>query len=229
MKRSLALVITLASGLVLTAAAQTPATPASVGPAKIAVINFQAAVSQTNEFQRNYADLQKKFDPKRQQLKTLSDEITNLQKQLQAEAAKLSGSESASRSKAIDDKQKQAQRLTQDAQTDFQADMQETFNAMATKVGEVMVSYAQKQGYSLVMDAGQQQTPVVIYAEPSMDITKAVIDAYNVKSGVPAPAAPPAGASTGPAATGTKPAATKPATVAPKAAAKPAAKPAATH
>lgn len=220
MKRSLALVITLASGLVLTAAAQTPVAPATSGAARIAVINFQAAVSQTNEFQRNYADLQKKFDPKREQLKTLSDEITNLQKQLQADAAKLSEPESASRAKAIDDKQKQAQRLTQDAQTDFQADMQEAFNTMASKVGEVMVSYAQKQGYTLVMDAGQQQSPVVIYAEPSTDITKAVIDAYNVKSGVPAPTA----AAAAPA-TVNKPAATtaKPAATAPKPATKPAA------
>ena len=32
---------------------------------KIAVIAFQAAVTQTNEFQRNFADLQKKYEPKR--------------------------------------------------------------------------------------------------------------------------------------------------------------------
>jgi outer membrane protein len=35
-----------------------------------------------------------------------------------------------------------------------------------------------------------QQAPLVLYASPSTDITKAVLDAYNVKSGVPAP--PPA-------------------------------------
>jgi outer membrane protein len=42
-----------------------------------------------------------------------------------------------------------------------------------------------------VLDVAQQQTPV-LYATESTNITKAVIDAYNVKSGVPAPpAAPP--------------------------------------
>ena len=59
----------------------------SAGPAKVAVIAFQAAVSQTNEFQRDFADLQKKYDPKRQQLKTLSDEIDTLTKQLQDQGA----------------------------------------------------------------------------------------------------------------------------------------------
>ena len=213
MKHSLALVLALSSGFALTSTAQTQAAPA--GQAKIAVIAFQAAVSQTNEFQRNFADLGKKYDPKRQELKTLTDEIDTLQKQLQAQADKLSDPERASRAKTIDDKQKQAQRLAQDAQTDYQADMQEMFNGVATKVGDLMISYAQQQGYTLVLDAGQQQTPVVLYASDSTNITKAVIDAYNLKSGIPAPPAQPAGAAPRPGAT------------APKLPAKPVAKPAA--
>ena len=55
----------------------------------------------------------------------------------------------------------------------------------------VLTSYEQQQGYTLVLDYAQQQTPV-LYAQPSTDITKAIIDAYNVKSGVPAPPAQPA-------------------------------------
>ena len=76
MKHSVALVLTLASGIALSAAAQTPpATTATApaGPAKIAVVAFQVAVAQTNEGQRNFADLQKKYEPKRAQLKTLSE------------------------------------------------------------------------------------------------------------------------------------------------------------
>ena len=73
MKRSLALIATLASGFALSAAAQTlpaPAAAAPAGPAKIAVIAFQVAVAQTNEGQRDFADLQKKYAPKEAQLKT---------------------------------------------------------------------------------------------------------------------------------------------------------------
>jgi outer membrane protein len=81
MKRNFALVLALASGLALSAAAQTtPAASAPAGPAKVAVIAFQTAVGQTNEFQRNFADLQKKYEPKRAQLKTLADEIDGLEK-----------------------------------------------------------------------------------------------------------------------------------------------------
>jgi len=192
MMRSLVLAVTLASGFVLSAAAQTPAAPAAAapaGPAKIAVIAFQAAVGQTNEFQRNFADLQKKYEPKKEELKALSDEVDKLTKQLQEQGDKLSESERAARAKTIDDKKKQLQRTGEDAQNDFQSEMQETFNGVASKVYDVLSAYAQKEGYTLVLDVSQQQNPV-LYAAESTNITKAILDAYNAKSGVPAPPPP---------------------------------------
>jgi outer membrane protein len=83
----------------------------------------------------------------------------------------------------------------------------EVYNALASKVGAVMASYAEQQGYTLVLDYAQQQSPV-LYAQPATDITKLVIEAYNVKSGVPAPPLQPA-ATSAPAAP--KPAARPPA------------------
>ena len=199
MKLSLALATTLASGLALNAAAQAPAAPtaaaapavtatAPAGPAKIAVVAFQVAVAQTNEGQRNFADLQKKYEPKRQQLKALNDDVDTLTKQLQTQGDKLSEAERASRAKTIDDKKKQLQREAEDAQNDMQQEMQELYNGLASKVYDVLASYAQQHGYTLVLDVAQQQTPV-LYATESTNITKAVIEAYNVKSGVPAPPA----------------------------------------
>lgn len=174
------------------AAAHESSEPATAsGPAKVAVILFQAAVSQTNEFQRDYADLQKKFDPRRQQIKTLSEQIDAQTKQLQSQGAGLSDDQRASRARAIDEMKRQLDRDTQDAQSDFQGEMQELLNRIATKVGAVMTDYAHQRGFTLVLDRSEQEqtAPTVLYAIPSMDITKAVIDAYNEKSGIPAPPA----------------------------------------
>jgi outer membrane protein len=196
MKHSLVLVATLASGMVLSAAAQTPATLAATtapaaatapaGPAKIAVISFQVAVAQTNEGQRNFADLEKKYDPKRQELKTQSDAIDNMTKQLQAQGATLSDAERSARANVIDTKKKQLDRDFQDTQSDFQQEMQDLYNGLASKVYDVMQSYAEKEGFTLVLDVSQQQSPV-LFASNNTNITKQVIEAYNVKSGVPAP------------------------------------------
>jgi outer membrane protein len=200
MKRSLAIVFTLASGMILSAVAQTPpalapaaapdaapAAPAApAGPAKIAVISFQAAVAQTNEGQRNFADLEKKFDPKRQQLKVLSDEIDSMTKDLQTKGSTLSDGERASRSSAIDAKKKQLDRDADDARSDFQQQVQDLYSTLAPKVYDVMQSLAEKQGYTLILDISEQQSPV-LFASNGTNITKQVIDAYNLKSGVPAP------------------------------------------
>jgi len=218
MKHSVAFVLTLASGLALTAAAQTPSAPdaaaapattAPAGPAKVAVIAFQVAVAQTNEGQRSFADLQRKYQPKQTQLKALNDEIDTLTKQLQASGDKLNDAERAARAKTIDDKKKQLDRSAEDAQNDMQNEMQELYSSLASKVYDVLNDYSKQHGYTLVLDMAQQQSPV-LYATESTNITKAIIDAYNVKSGVPAPVAPAAGATPLPSAP--KPAAPKPTT-----------------
>ncbi|MGA2675072.1 MAG: OmpH family outer membrane protein [Terracidiphilus sp.] len=190
MKRTLVLAVTLASGFALGAAAQTPSAPA---PAKIAVIAFQAAVGQTNEFQRNFADLQKKFEPKEAQLKAANEDLDNMKKQLQAQGDKLTEAERKSKARTIDEKGKQLQRSIDDTRNDFQQEMQEMYAGVASKVYDVLSGYAKQEGYTLVLDAAQQQG-AVLWAVDSSVITKQVIDAYNVKSGIPAPPAQPAAA-----------------------------------
>ena len=192
MKRVSALAAVFGAALTLGAAgnvtAQTSAAPAS-GPAKVAVIAFQAAVTATNEFQREFGDVQKKFEPQRTQLQQLSTEVDTLTKQLQAQGANLSDAERANKAKNIDDKKKQAQRLAEDAQNDYQQAIQETFGRVAQKVDDLLQNYSKQQGFTLVIDESQdqQQAPLVLYRADTVDITKAVVDAYNTKSGVPAP------------------------------------------
>lgn len=206
MKRLFALPVLLAAAMI---SAQTPAAPGvpaggttahatAAGPTKIAVIAFQVAVSQTNEFQRNFVEIQTKYQPKRQQLKALSDEIDTLTKQLQAQGATLSDAARAEKARTIDDDKKKLDRDAQDAQSDYEQAVQEMYGTVAQKVYDVLSSYAQQHGYTIVLNIANQQTPVM-YAVPSTNITKEVIDAYNVKSGVPAPPQPAKGVPPAPA------------------------------
>jgi outer membrane protein len=213
MKRSLTFACILASGFGATALAQAssaapatpapmpsapvPATPAAIGPAKIAIIQFQQAVGATNEGQRDFAELRKKFEPKQNQLKTQNDEIDGLKKQLQTQSTTLSDAARASLAKQIDEKTKSLQRSAEDAQNDFQTEMGETYQKLAEKVYQVVQTYASSAGYTLVLDASAQQSPV-LWANQTTDISQAVVDAYNQKSGVPAQAATGAAPSTAP-------------------------------
>ncbi len=201
MKRSFTLVCLLASATgvgILSSpnsawaqapAAPTPAEGLSAAPAvpasaKIAIINFQQAVAATNEGQRNFAQLRVKFEPKQAQLKAQSDEIDSLKKQLQDAGSTLSEPERDSRLRVIDEKTKSLQRSAEDAQNEASGAMNDMYQALAQKVYTVLDSYSNQQKFTVVLDTSAQQTPV-LWANGSTDITKAIVEAYNVKSGVP--------------------------------------------
>jgi outer membrane protein len=69
--------------------------------------------------------------------------------------------------------------------------MQTTYATLAEKVFGTVQSYAEQNGFTVVLDdtPSQQAAPTVLWASKGTDITAAVIQAYNAKSGVPAPAA----------------------------------------
>jgi outer membrane protein len=225
MKRSLSLVCMLASTLGASALAQTaaeppsapgaPAATAPAGPTKIAVIQFEAVVGQTNEGQRAFAQLNTKYQPKQQQIKQESDEVDTLKKELQTAGDKLSDTERQTRLRTIDEKEKTLQRNVEDARNDFSGEMNEKFSGIAQKVAQIMTQYAQQNGFTLVLDAGssQQQQSPILWASESTNISEAVLQAYNKQSGVPPQ---PATAATPRPGTTTTPRTTLPRTTAPR-------------
>ena len=187
MKHLLTIAALAAAGAIPMAQAQTTAATAADPQTKVAVIAFQAAVAKTNEGQKSFADLEKKYAPKQQEINSLKTQVDTLTKQLQTDGPKLTDAERASRAKVIDDKTKELDRNAEEARTDFQQDVSQAYGSLAQKVYDVMKSYAEKNGYTLVLDYSGQQSPV-LFAGQSTDITSAVVEAYNTQSGVAAPA-----------------------------------------
>ena len=201
MTRKIVSTLSVAAVLSAGAAAQTAATATNAapstttnsviaGPTKLAIINIQAAIANTNEGQRDLDALQKKFEPKQIELKSLSDEVDSLKKQLQVQTDKLSDEERNKRVQSIESKQKTLQRDLEDAQNDYQSQSNEIAQRIGGKLMQSLDNYAKQNGYAVVIDVSSQQSPV-LWAAQSVDITKPVIDAYNTVSGVAAPAVKP--------------------------------------
>jgi len=154
-------------------------------------------------------------------LQKLNTEIEDAKKQLNVQGDKMSAEAHEALVKSIETKTKSLQRSAEDAQNEFQQQQNEIAQRILQKMAPVITKYVSDNGYGLLIDASSPwpQGPVVV-ATQAVDITKAVVDAYNVQSGVPAP--PKTGATTGPAphSPATTPAAGKPAATTP---AKPAA------
>ena len=189
LNRSFAIAALLVSIVVASPAQTKPAAkPRPVTP-KIAVVSFQMAVFQTNEFRREFDALKTRFAPKIEQAKTFNAEIADLEKQLQADAGKLNDQERAGRAEVIDRKKSQAKRFTDDAQHDFEQEVQQIYAGVASKVNDVVSAYAKKQGYTMVVGVvrSQQVPSPVLWTDPSADITQAVVDACNVPPPAPVP------------------------------------------
>lgn len=204
MTRKLVTITAAVFALSIAALAQAPA-----AASKIAIINLQDAITGTNEGQRDFKDLEKKFEPKRNDIQSGSAEVEKLKKQLADQEKLLNDESRAKLVKEIDTKQKQLQRNYEDASTELNTQQNEIANRIGTKLIQVMQKYATDNGYAVVLNAGgaQNELPTVLWAAPTVDITKAVVDAYNAQSGVPAQpaaAAPKPASAARPAAPATK-------------------------
>jgi outer membrane protein len=191
--RVLSLALVLVWGI-STARAQAPAAGSPTGN-KVGIVSIQDAIANTNEGKKELEALQQKFAPRNAALQSQSEEVDNLKKQLQAQGDKLSEEERNTRIRSASEKQKNLQRSAEDFQNEVQQAEQEILNRLGKKMLDVLEKYAKDNGYAVVMDVSNPQTPI-LYANPGTNITKNLIDAYNAES----PAAP-----------APKPAATKPA------------------
>ena len=184
----------------------TAAEPTPASGSKIATINVEQAIFACNEGQRDFEVLSKKLEPKQTELKNMNDEVENLKKQLNTSGANLSEDARNNLVKQIEQKQKNLERTVQDARDDAQSQQNEIAQRILQKMAPVIVKFAGDKGFGVIVDTSNPwpQGPV-LWAAPSVDITKAIVDLYNVQSGVPAPARPTSQKPTIPGAT-TKPA-----------------------
>src|SRR5271154_6305856 len=148
---------------------------------KVAAINIQAAIIGTKDGQKAAAELQSKMQPKKRELEQRQNDINTLQDQLNKGQNTLSESAKSDLYKNIEAKKKSLQREMEDAQADLEADQQKLMQQLGSKVVAVIERYAHDNGYTMVVDVGSQNTPV-IYASPSIDITKEVIELYDKRT-----------------------------------------------
>jgi len=179
---------------------------------KFAIINIQGAIISTKDGQKAAAELNAKTQPKKKELEQKQNDINALQDQLNKGQNTLSDSAKNDLYKNIESKKKSLQREMEDAQADLEADQQKLLQQLGQKILAVIERYSRDNGYTMVMDVGNQNTPV-IYASPSIDITKEIIELYDKSTAAAgsAPAATPTTSAPKPPAAAPKPAAPKPA------------------
>src|SRR5882724_3480501 len=180
--RIIAVVSVIVLGILcsVSAGAQVPTTLNSGQSAsfKVAIVNMQDAIVNTEEGKKELTALELRFTPKQEELRKENEEVEVLKKQLSATDVKLSDDQRKNMVSTLETKQKIFQRNFEDFQTEVQKSEQETVNKIGEKMMKIVEKYASAQGYTMVIDVSNPQTGVV-WTHPSANITKDLITAYN--------------------------------------------------
>jgi outer membrane protein len=196
-----AVILTSAMAMAQAGASSSTSLPAAPGTAndppamatggtgsKLAAINIEGAIFASNEGQRDMDALQKKFEPKSNELKSKNEEIDALKKKLNTQGTSLNDEAKADLQRQIEQKQKSLDREAQDAREDFQNQQNEIGQRILQKMAPIILKYANQNGLGVIIDTSNPWPQgQVVWASPSVDITKPVVEAYNVQSGVAAP------------------------------------------
>lgn len=182
-------------------------------PAKVGVINIQSALIGTKDGQKAAADLEQKRAPKTKELEKKQADIRSLQDSLNKGGNAMAEGAKAELMRNIDSKTTSFNRDLRDAQEEWDQEQQKVLQELGQKMMVVIDKYAKDNGYSLIVDVSNPQTPV-LYASSTIDITKEIVDLYDKNAGTLPSAKPavnqPTNAAPRPAITNTAPPAAKP-------------------
>jgi outer membrane protein len=172
-------------------------TPAGAAPTKVAIIQFQAAVLATQEGQAAQAALKTKYDPRKAQLEKRQADLQAIDDKLQKGGATLAAAERAKLEADLASGSRSLKNDAEDMNSDAEQDQNKLLQALANRMGEIVKDHAMKNGFSVVLDVGSQQS-AVLWAAPTVNITEAIVKLYDAKHPLktgeaakpPAPTAP---------------------------------------
>jgi outer membrane protein len=144
----------------------------TIGPAKIAIINAQKAVGETQEIKKAQTALEAKYRPRQQQIETLQRDLQALQQQLSTPNLP-PGREAQLRQDAAE-KQKRLQRQGEDLQSDVNAERQDILGKAGRQMTQVIQKIAEQRGLDVVIDVTN-----TLYFKPALDITAEATAAYD--------------------------------------------------
>jgi outer membrane protein len=156
--------------LVPAASAQTPS--AAPTATKIAVVNMQKALADSDELKKASAAVEAKYKPRQDEITKLQNDLQSIQQQLSS--GKVNEAAAADLQSQGQHKQRDLQRLSDDLQQDFERDRQEILGKASQKMQQVVGKLAAEKGLDMVIDVTQ-----TVYFKPALDITADATAAYN--------------------------------------------------
>ena len=144
--------------------------------AKIAVIDVQRVVTESDPGKEVMQKLRVLSDAKAQEGQTLQQEMATLQDQFNKQRFTVSEQRQAEMSKSIEDKQIAIRRFQDDAQRELQEAQRRELGGLEERILPIINQIGQERGLTLIFNKFQSG---LVYADETVDITDSVIQRFN--------------------------------------------------
>jgi outer membrane protein len=143
---------------------------------KVAVIDVQRVVTESDPGKEVMQKLRVISDAKAQEGQTLQQELAALQDQFNKQRFTVSEMRQAEMSKEIEDKQIAIRRFQDDAQRELQEAQRRELGGLEERILPIINQVGQERGMILIFNKFQSG---LVYADQNVDITDTVIQRFN--------------------------------------------------
>ena len=153
-----------------------PAMAQSTAPSRVAVINVQRVLTDSNAGKAALEKLKRMQDERAARLKKLDDEIKALDTDLSQKRLSLSQERIAEMAKQVSDRKISLQRAAQDAERELQEARDRELQAMEAQIMPLIDEIGKEMGVAAIFNKFESG---LVYASPAIEITDTVIKRYN--------------------------------------------------
>jgi outer membrane protein len=157
-----------------------PGLAQSTAPTRVAVINVQRVLLESNQGKTAREKLERVAQGKQERAQAMRTELENLEKEISTKRLSLSQDKLEEMTKSYDEKKIALQRFAQDADRELKAEEQKTLIELEKSIRPVIDQIGKEMGFALIFNKLESG---LVYASDAVEITDMVIKRYNDATG----------------------------------------------
>jgi len=146
---------------------------------KLAFVDLQRALEETNEGKAAKARLKSDFDKKQQELDAKQEELKKMKEDFDKKSALMKEDAKQKMQQDMGQRLQQLQETYARLQGDLQKKEADATRGILAKLSGVVQKIAERDGFAMVLERSSS----VVYGKPALDITNEVIRNYNSQAG----------------------------------------------
>jgi outer membrane protein len=176
-------IVTLAASALFLGALRAQDAAAQAAPQKLGVIEVQRVVQESAVGKESLARVQKLQQGKQDELTRRQKELRDLEQKIQEQGKSLSEDAMDKLQKDYQAKALDLKRFQDDAQRELEEAQRKELTELEKRIMPVIDAVSKEQGYTLIFNKFQSG---LLYADPALDVTDAVITKFNTQITAPA-------------------------------------------